>query len=128
MSLNRELHETLGYCWHELENIGIDESFKNYGDVFFHVCKKCGFLTDDCQEECNPNYVAEPWLVIREIARQGSMFHERLKAFSMYVESGTHSKPYCISAHGLFELVAIDTTGKLAQLALDWLREQKEEL
>jgi hypothetical protein len=73
-----------------------------------------------------PDYVAEPWLVIREIAKQGNMLDERLKAFSMYVESGTHSKPFCISAHGLFELIAIDTTGKLAQLALDWIREQKE--
>ena len=130
--IDRELHEEFGYCWHELESIGIDESFKNYGDVFFHVCKKCGFLTDDCQEECNPNYVAEPWLVIREIARQGSMFHERLKAFLMYAwdkdippetEGAVMHIDTCLE---IVNLVSIDTTGKLAQLALDWMREQKE--
>ena len=120
MNLNRELHEALGYCWHELENIGIDESFKNYGDVFFHVCKKCGFLTDDCQEECNPNYVAEPWLVIREIEKRGC-----LDKFICYV-CGIHHLQWNRNVTDFTKLVAIDTTGKLARLALDWL--QKEEL
>ena len=107
MNLNRKLHEALGYCWHD--------------DVL--TCRKCGafFIGDDME---NPDYVADPRLVIRAIAKQGNMLDERLKAFSMYVESGTHSRPYCISAHGLFELVAIDTTGKLAQLALDWLQKE----
>jgi len=118
MNLNRELHEEFGYCWHEWE-----WSSENGQGAW--KCRKCGKLS--LERNDNPDYVADPRLVIREIAKQGSMLDERLKAFSMYVESGTHSKPYCISAHGLFELVAIDTTGQLARLALDWLREQKEE-
>ena len=121
MNLNRELHEALGYCWHELENIGIDESFKNYGDVFFHVCKKCGFLTDDCQEECNPNYVADPRLVIREMMKRGE-----LEAFSFYVWDRSDKLRYIASYLDIIRMVAIDQTGKLARLALDWL--QKEEL
>ena len=87
MNLNRELHEALGYCWHEADN--------------------------------NPDYKAEPWLVIREMDKWDKAHH-------------THPDERFINNLGCmeYEVVSVDlildTTGKLAQLALDWL--QKEEL
>jgi len=70
MSLNQELHEAFGYCWHELVRNDVDIA-KDVISAKVHVCKKCGYKTNDCQEECNPDYVAEPWLVIREMEKIG---------------------------------------------------------
>ena len=53
---DQELFEKLkrdGECWHELESI----IPANIEIPYFHKCKKCGFLTNDCQEECNPQFL-----------------------------------------------------------------------
>jgi len=112
MSLNQELHEALGYCWHGL--VSINEN----GDL---VCS-CGrgFYTeanfDYHIKECNPHYVADPRLVIREMMKKGL-----LKRFLSSIGTTTN-----LDALGkMSSLIAIDTTGQLAQLALDWLREQR---
>ena len=53
---DQELFEKLkreGECWHDLVSIIPFNSKEPY----FHKCRKCGFLTDDCQEECNPQFL-----------------------------------------------------------------------
>jgi hypothetical protein len=104
MNLNRKLHEALGYCWHD--------------DVL--TCRKCGafFIGDDME---NPDYVADPRLVVREMEKRGE-----LEAFSFYVWDRSDKLRYIASCLDIIRMVAIDTSGKLAQLALDWLKEQKE--
>ena len=111
MSLNQELHEALGYCWHEER-----PDILRIDDVL--TCRKCGYKTDDCQEECIPDYVADPRLVIREIDKQG-----KRKDFINYL---LRTQKVWLISDMLVDLI-LDTAGKLAQLALDWIKEQKEE-
>jgi len=110
MNLNRELHEALGYCWHEER-----PDILRIDDVL--TCRKCGafFIGDDME---NPDYVADPRLVIREMEKRGC-----LDKFICYV-CGIHHLQWNRNVTDFTKLVAIDTTGKLAQLALDWLRKE----
>ena len=68
---DQELFEKLkrdGECWHDLESI----IPANIEIPYFHKCKKCGFLTDDCQEECNPQFLTPDgffWLWERAIEK-----------------------------------------------------------
>ncbi|MFA5458045.1 MAG: hypothetical protein WC261_10485 [Synergistaceae bacterium] len=76
-------------------------------------------------EECNPDYVADPRLVIREMEKRGC-----LDKFILFVwdkdippeyDGGLMHIDICLE---IVKLIAIDTTGKLAQLALDWMEEK----
>ena len=123
MNLNRELHEALGYCWHEIV-------FDPLGKPEFPFCKHCKkedvswhweYPNGHCKRvaDNNPDYVADPWLVIREMEKRGE-----LEAFSFYVWDRSDKLRYIASCLDIIRMVAIDTTGKLAQLALDWLRKE----
>jgi hypothetical protein len=81
------------------------------------ICSKCGerYTEDFC-----PDYVAEPWLVIREMEKRRC-----LDKFICYICSINYSQ-WNRDVTDFTKLVAIDTTGQLARVALDWL--QKEEL
>ena len=105
MNLNRKLHEALGYCWHE------------QGDPGVLQCSKCGEPMLFTWQQ-NPNYAADQRLVIREMEKQRC-----LDKFICYVCS-IHHLQWNRNVTDFTKLVAIDTTGKLAQLALDWLRKE----
>jgi hypothetical protein len=114
MNLNRELYEALGYCWHE--------KHAEYNGEIACTCWATFRSEEEFTLHCkssNTDYVADPRLVIREMMKKGL-----LKRFLSSIGTTTN-----LDALGkMSSLIAIDTTGKLAQLALDWLREQKEEL
>jgi len=77
------------------------------------ICSKCGerYTEDFC-----PDYVADPRLVIREMEKKGLR-----KRFLSSIGTTTN-----LDALGkMSSLIAIDTTGQLAQLALDWLRKEE---
>ena len=121
MSLNQELHEALGYCWHEIV-------FDPLGRPEFPFCKHCKkedvswhweYPNGLCKRvaDNNPDYVADPRLVIREIDKQG-----KRKDFINYL---LRTQKVWLISDMLVDLI-LDTAGKLAQLALDWIKEQKE--
>jgi len=112
MNLNRELHEALGYCWHE-PILGSQIWLITSNRMSF-ICSKCGerYTEDFC-----PDYVAEPWLVIREMDKWDKAHH-------------THPDERFINNLGCmeYEVVSVDlildTSGKLARVALDWLQKE----
>ena len=110
MNLNRELHEALGYCWHE--------KHAEYRGEIACTCWATFKSEEEFIQHCkssNPNYKAEPWLVIREMKKKGLR-----KRFLSSIGTTTN-----LDALGkMSSLIAIDTTGQLAQLALDWLRKE----
>ena len=113
MSLNRELHEALGYCWHDWHRGG-----KEYTCTCGITFDSLSDLAQHCKEPI-PDYVAAPRLVIREMDKWDKAHH-------------THPDERFINNLGCmeYEVVSVDlildTSGKLAQLALDWIKEQKE--
>ena len=102
----------VGYCWHD--------------DVL--TCRKCGaFFIDDDME--NPDYVADPRLVIREMEKRGDWprFCKKI-GYAMGAIYASSQKPDPAPTRFLVYIdLIMDTTGKLATLARDWLREQKGE-
>jgi hypothetical protein len=109
MNLNRELHEALGYCWHE--------KHAEYRGEIACTCWATFKSEEEFIQHCkssNPNYKAEPWLVIREMKKKGL-----LKRFLSSIGTTTNLD----TLGKMSSLIAIDTSGKLAQLALDWLKE-----
>ena len=97
MNLNKELHEAFGHKWNEPD--GSIGSVIAYG-----IDHTMG----------NPDYVADPRLVIREMKKKGL-----LKRFLSSIGTTTNLD----TLGKMSSLIAIDTSGKLAQLALDWLKE-----
>ena len=118
MKKSRQLCEALGRCWHfetyyscnSITGLLIECSC---GDVFY---SQEAFDTH-CRE-LNSDYVAHPWLVIREMEKRGC-----LDQFICYVCSINYSQ-WNREVTDFTKLVAIDTTGKLARLALDWLQKE----
>jgi len=113
--LNRKLHEAFGHEVHECVEGNWDVPFR---------CS-CGFTTNDPEEmfkhlDSNPvpDYCADPRLVIREMEAAG-----RLKGFldygaGMYFDKDEHLD----EAFLVWVDLILDTTGKLARLALEWLK------
>ena len=112
MNKNRELHELLGHCWHE---DGADESI-------VHKCRSCGFATQYSQifrnhcRTCNPDYAADPRLVLREMDRVEKLDEFILQLFDLSTES------YIKTIQSISRLIALDTTGKLRDMAIEWLK------
>ena len=114
MNLNRELYEALGYCWHE--------KHAEYNGEIACTCWATFRSEEEFTLHCkssNTDYVADPRLVIREMDKWDKAHH-------------THPDERFINNLGCmeYEVVSVDlildTSGKLAQLALDWIKEQKE--
>ena len=121
MNLNKELHEALGHCWHEER-----PDILRIDDIL--TCRKCGaFFIDDDME--NPDYVADPRLVIREMEKRGDWprFCKKI-GYAMGAIYASSQKPDPAPTRFLVYVdLIMDTTGKLATIARDWLKEQKEE-
>jgi len=110
MNLNRKLHEAFGYCWHE--------KHAEYRGEIACTCWATFKSEEEFIQHCkssNPNYKAEPWLVIREMKKKG-LRKRFLSSIGTTTNLGALAK--------MSSLIAIDTTGKLAQLALDWLQKE----
>ena len=106
MDINKELCEKLGICCPDISDYD-DEG----------ICGLCG----ECYEAHNiPDYVADPRLVLREMEKRedGKLFFAKLIYAGNNVEA--------IDDDGLIDRdLILDTTGRLAQIALDWIKEGK---
>jgi hypothetical protein len=109
IKINRRLHEALGWCWHEYDH------WKGRRQV----CR-CGqwlWYFDAPVEWGNPNYCADPRLVI-EVMREKEDFVRFIRFLSKGMIEPAQSSFICID-------LMMDKTGKLAELAIEWLA-QKE--
>ena len=110
MDKNRELHELLGLCWHEwVRNIGHDAE-----DL---MCDKCWRYPSEVGE--NPDYAADPRLVLREMMKRGDML--RFLDFLRGKWRGLLTEDTLLLA----EIIVLNTTGKLRDLAIEWLKNNK---
>ena len=112
MNLNRELYEALGYCWHE--------KHAEYRGEIACTCWATFKSEEEFIQHCkssNPNYKAEPWLVIGEMEKR-----KELNKFWMWLHIDKH-----LDGFEVFNLLAMDRTGKIATIAKDWLRKLKGE-
>ena len=128
MNINRKLHEEFGYPWHERDRYRVLEpgvtGFCRCGSRFRYPYE----LDRHCAEH-NPDYKADPRLVIREMEKRKELI-PFVKAFYLYVnfdpvhlwETGEQINLMPID---ILHLI-MDTTGKLRDLAIEWLREQKK--
>ena len=100
---NRELHELLGHCWHEWEL-----------SAPAYECKKCGQIVTKYESTLNPDYTADPRLVLWDMQKQDDWDGFCAKFLVDYEGWDTH--------YLLMDLF-LDTTGKLADLASGLERE-----
>ena len=114
MDKNRELHELLGLCWHEVtDTYPLDPS----GSQHCNTCEE--YITDKNPHE-NPNYT-DSRLVLRKMVKREDwlIFSEKLwKCNESYC-------PQLILAY-FIEGYVLDTTGKLRDIAIKWLKRKKE--
>ena len=103
--INRELHEAFRHCWHERKE---NPAFMWDEDAPISICT-CG--KTDC-EDSNPDYKADPRLVIREMEKRNDF-----DAFCKTIGIRSHGGPFYVESTYI-----MDTTGKLATLARDWLK------
>ena len=107
MDKNRELHELLGLCWHEIVAI----------DRINYVCS-CGkvYKIDDKYACVNPDYAADPRLVLREMMKREDWFEFVNEIGQMEQNEGSDM---------IYLIYILDTTGKLRDLAIEWLKNNK---
>jgi len=105
MDKNRELHELLGLCWH----YPAAPSMSHVGGA---VCKKCKQRLD-----ANPDYAADPRLVLREMMKLPEA------QWIMFL-SAIGSMEYNRSDDMIYISLILDTTGKLRDAAIEWLRKE----
>lgn len=106
---NRELHELLGLCWHEFH--------RSTGP--YYICRLCKNKFGDHREfvastACNPDYAADPLLVLREMML-------KCKDWNGFVDQiGARIGGQAYFHHAFI----FDTTGRLRDLAIEWLRKE----
>ena len=102
---NRELHELLGLCWHEIE-------YYPLGDPTLQ-CDKCKEFIGSF--DFNPDYAADPRLVLRKMTREQQL---------LFLRSLAICPDYFIST----DKYILNTTGKLRAAAINWLKKEAAEL
>jgi len=123
MDKNRELQELLGLHWHEY--MWKDDDTIPGGGLF--ECG-CGHKTHfQWSFKINPDYASDPRLVLREIEKKGNLGRFILwiwcdSGMVVYNEKWTELGILGILVL-VIKLIAIDTTGKLRDLAIRWLKE-----
>lgn len=121
MNPNRELHELFGHCWHEQGEFGRE---RPRGYKYICSCGLCCSSLSILEEHIhasNPDYAADPRMVIREMEKRkdGKLFFAKLIYAGDNVEA--------IDDDGLIDRdLILDTTGKLRGLAIGWMKEQKK--
>jgi hypothetical protein len=125
--INQALHEALGKCWHESELYAIVKNTDGLvgtttdnesNEVRFNPslrCKKCH--VSDCS---NPDYCGDPRLVIEAMQERDDWFD-----FVQYI-CPIDNKPAWSAILDLLDLI-MDKSGKLAMLAIEWMKEAKDE-
>jgi hypothetical protein len=114
MNPSREIRELLGKCWHEWEYYSPARLCADESD---NKCVKCGIWES---ENPNPDYTSDPGKIqlLREI--------EKLLDSKLFFANLLYGPPESVEAvddDGLIERrYFTDTTGLLAQKAVEWLR------
>ena len=101
MDKNRELHELLGLCWHETK---ADTPWK---------CSKCGM---GMSLVVYPDYAADPRLVLREMRKRDDWIDFQNWCFVGVTELDGNV------CYGVPIDLALDTTGKLRDMAIEYLK------
>ena len=115
MDPNCELAELVGLRWHEF-------STDKFGEP--KVCS-CGFVTvtrgdmESHIQKCNPDYAADPRLVLREMAKR-----EDFPLFMAKLMYGDNVEGIDWD-HNIDIDYILDTTGLLALAARDFMRKEK---
>ncbi len=106
MDKNKEFGELAGICWHEIVR----------KDEYTKVCS-CGEDMNVFDAECqNPNYAADQLAVLRVMRKRKDWDEFTCRCPSLF-----RGRTF-VDVDLLF-----DTTGKLRDLAIEWLRERKEQ-
>ncbi len=109
MNINKELTEALGMCWHEWDlQEGALLQYK------CPPCRKCGKHVDS-----NPDFTSDAGKVqlLREMKKR-----EDWNEFQGWCFVGTSTLDGQVD-YGIPVDLILDTTGKLAKIALDWIKE-----
>ena len=120
MDKNKELHELLGLCWHEV--VPGTQLWLQTSNRMSFVCSKCRerYIESFCLD-----YAADPRLVLREMAKRKDWDH----FFENVLVNHTHLSVNSIPVDSSIQLMLfplyliIDTTGKLRDIAISWLKE-----
>ena len=109
MDKNRELHELLGLEWKQT----------------IKECSICNSIISYKTTDPNPDYAADPRLVLREMMRckDWSRFHMRIGSRERTVID-PDGIAWVINSEIRIDLV-LNTTGKLRDLAIEWLKNNK---
>ena len=116
-TINREFADRVGLCWHETKS-GYNRLIKN--DKM--ECVKCGgwFKVHplDLRFIDNPDYVADPRLVLREMEKRSdyALFMAKLMYEGDNVEAIDWDNNIDVD-------LILDTTGKLAKKAIKFMKE-----
>lgn len=108
MNKNKELHELFGHCWHE------DWYPAPYSADSF-ICKKCK-KEFSVPLPANPDYAADPRLVLREMEKRGD-WPKFLSGSGLYWYTTRRGGMAFIALE-----IIMDTTGKLRDIAIEWLK------
>jgi len=126
MDPNREFHELLGKCWHDL--VPNDWPHNRLLPIKHFKCTKCDIYTNSCEADINPDYAADPRLVLREMDRLG-----KLSAFMMWLWDSESCEDdlgnVLMSGESFLHLLdyILDTTGKLRDEAIKFMKEIKDD-
>ena len=112
--INRAFHEAAGKCWHkrDWDRVGeiLDTCVKSL------PCKKCG--VEISMNYIDPNYADDPRLVIEVMMERKDWIK-----FLQYITN------HCLSGYAAINNftrdLIMDRTGKLRDLALEWINKQK---
>jgi len=123
MDKNRELHGLLGHTKHNY-TISTGEGLSKCS------CGLSGYSVREVCAKSIPDYASDPRLVLREIEKKGNLGRFILwiwcdSGMVVYNEKWTELGILGILVL-VIKLIAIDTTGKLRDLAIEWLKQGKE--
>jgi hypothetical protein len=114
MDINRELAGLLGLCWHEIINT-YEQTGWNEG--FIYKCQKCNKISNH-NEYHNPDFTT------------GSGKIELLRLMEKHLGKFEFEEFLCeVNKDDIYNCISVDlikdTTGLLAQAALEWLTAQE---
>ena len=127
MDINRELAELLGLCWHEIINT-YEQTGWNEG--FIYKCQRCNKISNH-DEYWNSDFTTDPGKIeLLRLMMKREDWVQFAKAiggipYDLKFDPKTIELLFCRWSIPLDNYIT-DTTGLLAQAAVEWLTAQKE--
>ena len=115
MNKNKELHELLGLEWHTVLYLSTPPA-----PHWECSCRRAFFdyyLMTEHLKKNSPDYAADPRLVLREMMKRDDFdrFISNINAFSLDEDNDLINNAVPVD-------LIMDTTGKLADIAIEWLK------